>query len=64
MEMPAAHFTPFSFHVTFSGPANSNHAVSGKKDRCLAILQAALDLLDDIEEEEKPAAQHSGSPQE
>jgi hypothetical protein len=62
MEMPPAQFTPFSFHVTYPGP-NNNHDVSGKKDRCLAILQAALDILDDMEEEDEPAAQHSGSPQ-
>jgi hypothetical protein len=62
--MPPAHVTPFSFHVTFSGPANSNHDVLGKKDRCLAIMQAALDILDDlIEEDDEPAAHHSGSPQ-
>jgi hypothetical protein len=60
MTMPPAHFTPFSFHVTFSGP-NINHDVLGKKDRCLAILQAAVDLSeDDIEEEDEPAARHSG----
>jgi hypothetical protein len=61
--------TTFSLHSTFSGPRN--HEVSGsKKDRVLAMLQAALDILDiqdiedlvDIEEEDEPAA-HSGSPQ-
>jgi hypothetical protein len=61
MAMPPVHLTPFSLHDTFSGGPNSNHAVSGKKDRYLAILQAALDILDMIEDEDEPAAQLSGS---
>jgi hypothetical protein len=64
MEMPPDNSISFSFHVTFSGP-NSNHEVPDTKDRVLAIVQAALDLVDlvDFEEEDEPAAAHSGSPQ-
>jgi hypothetical protein len=64
MEMPPDNLISSSFPVTFSGP-NGNHEVSGTKDRVLAIVQAALDLVDlvDFDKENEPAAAHSGSPQ-
>jgi hypothetical protein len=65
MEMPPdTNLISFSFHVTFS-EANSNHEVSGTKYCILAILQAALELVDlvDFDEEDESAAAQSGSPQ-